>query len=218
MSNEIFIPEEQTEIQKLFGSSIDLLEKEAFKTKLRELRTKFHPDNFAKFGDETVLTMATDRFQAIERLAAKMEDWYNGKHLVATSNAPSNAAPMFDPKAQFAIREMKIEIRTSDKDLKYHLFGTFYRWLLVGDKFNIPQTSAWVIADEEHSGHKIGFKETIRFYLTFDEKDQPEAIVNWFFEKIKDRADAILIEGEIVTIDYSAILLEVKRRSFLRIG
>jgi hypothetical protein len=222
MSNEIFIPEEQTEIQKLFGTSIDLLEKETFKTKLRELRTKFHPDNFAKFGDDTVLTMATERFQSIERLAAKMEDWYNGKHLVSAPNAPANtpfnAAPMFDPRAQFAIREMKIEIRTSDKDLKYHLFGTFYRWLMVGDKFNIPHTSAWVIADEQHSGHKIGFKETIRFYLTFDEKDQPEAIVNWFFEKIKDRADAILIEGEIVPIDYSAILLEVKRRSFLRIA
>jgi hypothetical protein len=218
MVKEYFNPTEQTEIQQLFGAKPEDLDKEAFKIKLRELRSKFHPDNFAKFGDETVLLMATERFQAIEKLAAKLEDFLNGKNTVSVPSKPnSTAQPIFDEKSRFAYREMKIEIRTADKDLKYHLFGTFYRWLLVGDKFNIPTTSAWVIADEEHSGHKIGFKETIRFYLTFDEKDQPEKIVSWFFEKIKNGADTILIEGQIVPIDYDAILFEVKRRSFLRL-
>jgi hypothetical protein len=217
MVKEFFNQTEQAEIQKLFGVSAEILDKETFKSKLRDLRLKYHPDNFAKFEDETVLSMANERFQNIERLAAKLEDWLNGKMTLNPTIAPNNKV-IFDSKSRFAYREMKIEIRTSDKDLKYQLFGTFYRWLMVGDKFNIPTTSAWVIADEEHSGHKIGFKETIRFYLTFDEKDQPETIVSWFFEKIKSGADAILIEGQIVPIEYEAILFEVKRRSFLRIG
>jgi hypothetical protein len=218
MVKEIFNPSELTEIQKYFGTSPELLDKDTFKSKLRDLRLKFHPDNFAKFDDDIVLLMATERFQGIETLAAKLEDFLNGKNNVSIQIPAPNEQLAFDEKSRFAYREMKIEIRTADKDLKYHLFGTFYRWLMVGDKFNIPSTSAWVIADEEYNGHKIGFKETIRFYLTFDEKDQPEAIVNWFFEKIKNGADTILIEGQVVPIEYAAILLEVKRRSFLRIG
>lgn len=212
---DVFTQAERAEIEKLFGLAPEQLNKDNFRQVLRELRVKYHPDNFEKFGDDTVRTLATERFQDIERLAAKIEDWLNGQ--LHVEKRPPNSDPIFGKDARFAVREMKIELRTSDKDLKYHLFGSFYRWLMLGDKFKIPETGAWLIADEGHAGHRIGFQETIRLYLTFGESDSVETIVGWLFSKIAGRADSLIIEGDVVPIEYPELLLAVKRRSFLRL-
>lgn len=209
-----FSEQEKQEIRELFGSVPEQLTPDSFKKTLRELRAKYHPDNFEKFGDDTVRQLATERFQRIEYLAVKIENWLSG---ISTNNPESttgNEQQIHDPRARFAYREMKIEIRTADKDLKYHLFGTFYRWLTLGDRFKIPGSKAFLIADEEHAGRKIGFVESIRVYLTFEEDDSVEDITQWLHDKITGRADALLIEGELVPIDYEAILVAIKRRSF----
>lgn len=213
---DTFTEQERQEILELFGALPEHLDAETFKKTLRELRAKFHPDNFEKFGDDTVRQLATERFQRIERLAEKIDAWHSGKMQPAPPgpSAPGADQRIFDPLARFAYREMKIEIRTSDKDLKYHLFGTFYRWLTLGDRFKIPDSQAFLIADEEHLGRRIGFVESIRVYLTFEESDSVEGITRWLFDKIESRADALLIEGELVPINYDAILLAIKRRSF----
>lgn len=211
-----FSETERQEIRELFGELPENLDNETFRKKLRELRAKFHPDNFEKFGDETVRQLATDRFQRIERLGEKIDAWLNGKlqAIQPGPSAPGAEQRIFDPRARFAYREMKIEIRTGDKDLKYHLFGTFYRWLTLGDRFKIPDSQAFLIADEEHLGRRIGFVESIRVYLTFEETDSIEHITRWLFDKIAERADALLIEGEVIPIEYEAILVAIKRRSF----
>lgn len=215
-----FTEQEQQEIRELFGALPEQLDAESFKKTLRELRARYHPDNFEKFGDATVLQLATERFQRIEQLAEKMESWWNGKTqaLQPGPSAPGADQRILDPRARFAYREMKIEIRTGDKDLKYHLFGTFYRWLTMGDRFKIPDSQAFLIADEEHLGRRIGFVESIRVYLTFEETDSVENISRWLFDKIEGRADALLIESELIPIDYEAILLAIKKRSFKMIA
>ncbi|MCC6460596.1 MAG: hypothetical protein IT260_09010 [Saprospiraceae bacterium] len=220
MTTAYFSPEESTEIREWFGAAPENLLEADFRKTLRELRAKFHPDNFEKFDDATVRQLATDRFQRIQRLAEKLEAWFQGSALPDAGNAPGarNADPILDPRARFAYQAMKIEIRTSDKDLKYHLFGTFYRWLTLGERFKIPETQAFLIADEDYSGRSIGFIETIRLYLTFEESDPVESIVGWLFPKIEGRADTLLIEGEIIPIEYGAILLAVKKRSFKALG
>lgn len=211
-----FTEQERLEIRETFGVLPEHLDAETFRKTLRELRSRFHPDNFEKFGDDTVRQLATERFQRIERLAEKIEAWLSGKLQPALPgpSAPNTDQRIFDPRARFAYREMKIEIRTGDKDLKYHLFGTFYRWLTLGDRFKIPDTQAFLIADEEHLGRRIGFVESIRVYLTFEENDSVEVITRWLFDKIEGRADALLIEGELIPIASEAILLAIKRRSF----
>jgi hypothetical protein len=217
-----FSEQERQEIREHFGVSPEQLDAEAFRKTLRELRAKYHPDNFEKFGDDTVRQLATERFQRIERLAEKIENWLSGISVKneqprtppgQASRTGNNQQPIFGPLARFAYKEMKIEIRTSDKDLKYHLFGTFYRWLMLGDRFKIPETNAFLIADEDYRGRNIGFTEFIRVYLTFEESDSVETIAQWFFSKIEGRADALLIEGELVPIEYEALLFEIKRRS-----
>ncbi len=211
-----FTEQETAEIRELFGALPEQLDIETFRKTLRDLRAKYHPDNFEKFGDEVVRQLATERFQRIEQLAEKLEAWKSGKTLPGVSAPPSTSGEsmIFDPRARFAYKEMKIEIRTSDKDLKYHLFGTFYRWLTLGDRFRIPDSKAFLIADEEHAGRSIGFTESIRVYLTFEEDDSVETIVKWLYGKIAGRADVVLIEGEQVPIDYEALLLAIKKRSY----
>ncbi len=208
-----FTEQERQEIREHFGTLPEQLDAEAFRKTLRELRAKYHPDNFEKFGDDTVRQLATERFQRIERLAEKIENWLSGVSKNNQEPTTNHQERIHDPLARFAYKEMKIEIRTSDKDLKYHLFGTFYRWLMMGDRFKIPDTGAFLIADEDYRGRNIGFAEFIRVYLTFEESDSVETIAHWFFSKIEGRADALLIEGELVPIEYEAMLFEIKRRS-----
>ena len=86
---------------------------------------------------------------------------------------------------------------------------------MLGERFKIPEAQgAYLIADEGHSGRNIGYVESIRVYLTFAENDPVENIVAWLYEKIVGRADMLLIEGEIVPIDYASMLRIVKMRSF----
>lgn len=212
-----FTEQELQEIRELFGAQPEQLDPDTFKKTLRELRAKYHPDNFEKFGDNTVSQLATERFQRIEYLAEKLEAWWSGKTPTALPGPSASAQGdprILDPRARFAYREMKIEVRTGDKDLKYHLFGTFYRWLALGDKFKIPESQAFLIADEDHLGRRIGFVESIRVYLTFEEGDSVEQIARWLSDKIEGRADALLIESELIPIDYDAILYAIKKRSF----
>ncbi len=216
-----FSEQEIVDIQELFGARPEQLDTDSFRSRLRELRATYHPDNFEKFDDAVVRQLATDRFQRIERLAEKLEKYGVGKAAPAASGsaAPgagfSNALTYAHPLARFAYQAMKIEIRTGDKDLKYNLFSTFYRWLMLGERFKIPGAQgAFLIADEGHTGRNIGYVESIRVYLTFGEDDPVEAIVGWLHEKIAGRADMLLIEGDIVPIEYAAMLQVMKIRSF----
>lgn len=210
-----FSEQDLRDIRDLFGAAPEQLEADTFRTKLRELRAKYHPDNFEKFDDAVVRQLATDRFQRIERLAGQLEQYGLGKAaLPASPPGVNTAGDLAHPDARFAYQAMKLEIRTGDKDLKYHLFGTFYRWLTLGERFKIPGAQgAYLIADEGHTGHIIGYKESIRVYFTFEENDPVEPIVSWLHEKIAGRADLLLIEGNIVPIEYTAMLQVVKMRS-----
>lgn len=205
-------------IQKYFGLPLEQISPETFKQKLKELRVKYHPDQFEKFEEETIQEMAKERFQEIETLAAKIEQYLEGGILSKPSSNGQMTRDFMSPEALFAIKKMKIEIKTSDKDLKYHLFGSFYRWLQYGDTFKIPNTAATIIMDEDHRGNRIGFEEVIRIYLTFGEEDVIEEIVDWLFGKIRGRANSLIIGKELVKNEYEEIVQSIKKQSFLRIG
>ncbi|HMX40800.1 MAG TPA: J domain-containing protein [Saprospiraceae bacterium] len=210
-----FTEQEVADIQEFFGQRPENLGTEEFRKALRDLRARYHPDNFERFGDEVVRQLATERFQRIQRLAEKIEAWKNGP--LAPPPAPPRqpaAQPWQHPQARFAYQEMKIEIRTRDKDLKFRLFGTFYRWLLNGDRFKIPGTQAFIISDESYMGHQIGFVESIRFYLTFEEKDSIVDIVTWLHGRVADSADTLFIEGEVVPLQPDDMELAIRRRSY----
>ena len=205
-------------IQKYFGVSLEELSPMVFKQKLKELRVKYHPDQFQKFEDETIQEMAKERFQEIEALGKKVEAYLNGETGPPPGSQTKMKRDFMSPEALFATKKMKIEIKTADKDLKYHLFGSFYRWLQYGDTFKIPKTDGTIIMDEEHRGTKIGFEEVVRIYLTFGEEAIIEDMVSWLFGKIEGRANSMIIGDELVKNNYDEIVASIKKQSFLRIG
>jgi hypothetical protein len=217
MSATTFTIKEKEDIRKTFGLPLEELDVETFKKIQRELRSKYHPDNFEHFGNEAVKEMATEKFQAIEALSEKVEAWLAGSRQAA-NGYETNVADHLRPDAVFAVKRLKIEILTSDKDLKYHLFGTHYRWLQFGDSFKIPNTKASIVIDEDYAGRRIGFQESVRMYLTFGEDDSIEDIVDWFFGKIQGRASSLLIAGDAVKVEQQAIVDAIKKESLLRIG
>ncbi len=213
-----FTIQEKEEIRKLFGIPLEELDLGTFKKKHRELRSKFHPDNFEHFDNEAVKELATEKFQAIEALSEKLEAYLTDS---PTRNQPIITETKGDfthPDAVFAGKRIKIEVITSDKDLKYHLFGAQYRWLEFGDSFQIPDTKASIVIDEGHLGRRIGFQESIRMYLTFDENESIEMIVDWLFGKIESRTNTLIVAGETILVEPTAIITAIKKETYLRIG
>ena len=213
----MFTIQEKEEIRRLFGLPLEQLDLETFRKTLKDLRSKYHPDNFEHLDNEAVKEMATEKFQAIESLASRVEAYLSGEK-PAGSSYQSNVNDYLHPDAVFTGKKLKIEILTSDKDLKYHLFGTYYRWLQMGDSFKIPNTGGSIVIDEDYSGRRIGFQESVRMYLTFGESDSIEDMVNWLFGKIEGRANKLLVAGEVIELDPVHIVNAIKKQTLLRIG
>lgn len=213
----MFTIQEKEEIRKLFGLPLEQLDIDTFRKIHKDLRSKYHPDNFEHLGNEAVKEMATEKFQGIESLAVRVDAYLSGEKPVV-STYQTNTTDYLHPDAIFTGKKLKIEILTADKDLKYHLFGTFYRWLQIGDSFKIPNTGGSIVIDEDYSGRRIGFQESVRMYLTFGEADSIEDMVNWLYEKIEGRANKLLVAGEVVEIDPVKIVNAIKKKTLLRIG
>ncbi len=218
MAATTFSTKEREEIRKLFGVPLEEMDEASFRKLHRELRSKYHPDNFEQFGNEAIKEMATEKFQLIEGLSEKIENFLSGSAPNIPLSAQEEAGDYMHPDAVFAGNKIKIEILTADKDLKYHLFGTQYRWLEFGDSFKIPNTKASITIDEGHRGRRVGFQESIRMYLTFDEQDPIDAIVAWLFGKISGRINTLLVAGETVEVEEEAIAVAIKKETYLRIG
>lgn len=213
-----FSEKELAEISKYFGVSLEELDPEIFKTLRNQLRAKYHPDKFEKYEDDTVREMAHERFREIERLSEKIKQYMEKSGKSKPGQKIEVSDPFLHPEAVYGFEAMQIDIRTADKDMKYHLFGTQYRWLEMGEKFKIPGTNAYVIVQADHRGRTIGYIETVRIYLTFGVHDPIETIVDWLYYKISGRASSLIIEGNVVNIDRNEMMLYIRRKSFLQIG
>ena len=203
-------------IQKYFGSSLEELTFTDFQQKHKQLRVKYHPDNFAKFDDETIHEMATERFQLIEQLAEKLKAFFEEKQKVTIAEKESETETTI-VQNRYAYDDLKFEIITRNKDLKYHLFGKFYRRLSWGDRYQIPNTAASLIIDNNHVGNSIGFNETIVFYLSFAASESVHDIAEWLYKNIVGQATSLLISKEWTPIDLLAIRRAIERKTILEI-
>lgn len=218
MAASEFTEKELAEIGKYFGVKLNELDEENFKALRNQLRSKYHPDKFEKYEDETVREMASERFREIERLSEKIKDYLEKGNKRPFPGDTNPESAFLHPNATYGFEAMQIDIRTSDKDMKYHLFGTQYRWLEMGEKYKIPGTNAFLIIEANHRGRTIGYTETVRIYLTFGRNDSIETIVDWLHEKITGRASSLIIEGNVIPIERKEMMLYIRRKSFLQIG
>jgi hypothetical protein len=214
MSKESISQEEKKAIQAMYGMPLEQLDLEQFEKLHKGLRAKYHPDRFEKYDDALVKELAKEKFQILEDLGEKIRH-----HLQAGGNQAIDLnVHEFGEGAVFAFDNMKIEILTREKDLKYRLFGAKVRWLEKGDKFKIPQTSAHLVIDNYHRGSSIGFVESVPLFLTFGPDDDLAEIATWLYQRIVGQAKALIIEGKRIPVDLQEMLAVIRRKSFLRLG
>lgn len=210
MSTITFSRKEKEDVQKYFGSSLGDLDPEEFEKKYKTLKKKYHPDNFAKHEDEVVQEMATAKFQEIKRLGEKVRKFISG----ATVEKESEDIE-FGEDAKFAFEKMRIEVVTRDKDLKYKLFRTIYKYLERGDRQYIPGSEASIIIDESHINNSVGFLESVKMYLTFGEEDDLDHIVQWLLDRIESSAFSLIIEGKKTPVNFLGIRMAIQRKSLV---
>lgn len=203
---------ERKEIEDLFGMALEKMNMEDFESKLKSLRQKYHPDKFEKYEDEVVKEMASQRFKQVEKLAGKIRT-----HIQQGSHKAVQSDDFMHPLAKYAYDNMKIEILTKDKDLKYKLFKTGYRWLERGDRYKIPGTAASLIMEEDHRGMGIGFVESVKLYLSFGKTDVLEDVIRWLYERIEGHASGLIIEGKRIKVDFLQMVQAIKKQSFVGI-
>ncbi|MEM7660042.1 MAG: hypothetical protein AAF399_28285 [Bacteroidota bacterium] len=208
-------PEELPLVKKYFGKELKELDQEGFKEVLRAAKKKYHPDNFAKFEDDTVLEMAKERFQQLQQLGAKIEEYLSTKALVGEE--PELEATEAEPGVVYVSEGIKVDIMTRDKTLKYQLFGR--RIIYRGDSTNIPNTKAKIVALEDYSPRiQTGFRDNVKILLAFGESEDVRDIVGWLFSHISGRTSSFVIEGKVVKVDPYEILKAIQKESRLELG
>ncbi|MEM6347185.1 MAG: hypothetical protein AAF927_25065 [Bacteroidota bacterium] len=213
MSTTQLTSKEKESIIALYGKPLEELEQAEFEKTHKGLRAKFHPDKFEQYDDEVVREMAKEKFQILESLGQKIR-----AHFEAGGGQKVIIEDEFGEAAVFAYDNMKIEILTRNKDLKYHLFGSRLRWLERGERFKIPKTGAYLIVETEHRGMSIGFTESVKIYLTFGPEDDLAEITVWLYERLRGQAEALIIEGKRLAVNLNEMLGVIRKKSFLRLG
>jgi len=199
--------QERARIQKYFGKELAEINADNFKGLKKEAQQKYHPDKFAHFEDETVLEMAKERFQEIERLSQKLEAYLSGN----ASAAPVGEDAPADPNLAYRSDGMDLEIMTSDADLKFRLFRS--RYIERGDEVRIRGTKAKLIALASYDSRSAGFRENIKLRLAFGPENDLSQIVEWLFRHISGVTSNFVIEGKVVPIEPYEILKAVRREA-----
>jgi hypothetical protein len=205
-------------VQKYFEQSLESLDMETFKKVRNQLRLKYHPDKYEKYEDEVVKEMMLEKYQEIETLCQKVKGYLENK-IPQNGQNLGDSEVFMQENAQFSFEGMAIEVITSDKDLKYHLFGTQYRWLEKGDKFRIPNNKeAFLTIKVDYKGINIGFTESIKMFLTFGVNDSVADIVEWLYLRIVGRASALIIEQTRIPIDINEMNKYIRKKAFLQLS
>lgn len=212
MSRPVFSLAERELIERYFGCSLEALADADYKKLSRQLLARFHPDAYAAQGPEVVERM-TEQFQELQALVQKVRLYF-----AADVREDELDERIRDPEARFAYQRMYFEVLTSHKGFKYLIMRTRFAQLERGDRVRIPQSSAFLVVNEDYQGIAVGFQESVKMYLTFHPDDPVEQVVWWLFLHLMLFGIGNLrIEGQRVPVEYEEMLRAVKRKSLLRL-
>lgn len=210
MATHHITPEDQQLIQKYYQKPLEELGLEEFRAIRKDIRKKYHPDNFSKFDDETVIELAKERFQQLEALGQKIE-----AHLTIQGEIEQADAEL--PDVGYRAEGIKIDIMTTDPKLKFQLFRS--RYIDRGDRVVIGSTKARLIALDNYSPRiSAGFRDNIKVKLAFGPDDSIQEIVEWIFRHISGRTSSFVIENKVVQITPYEIQQAIKHEARLELG
>ncbi|MEL6627860.1 MAG: J domain-containing protein [Bacteroidota bacterium] len=211
--NERITESDKTAILKLFGKPLGEMTVESFKDLQKAARKKYHPDNFTHYEDELVQEMAKERFQQIEVLSKKIQEYFE----VQGDLAPRETEEDEVQHVGYVADGIHIDIMTRDMQLKYRLFSQ--RIIYRGDKIKIPGTQARLTALEDYSPRaSAGFRDNIKVRLTFEANDNVQTIVHWIFQHISGVTSSFVIESKVVKITPVEILQAIKKEARYELG
>ncbi|MFK7971843.1 MAG: hypothetical protein AB8F95_15865 [Bacteroidia bacterium] len=200
--------------RKYFGTEIRSISLEDFDKTRKKLLLKYHPDRFENESD-VAKELAEDKYKEIEALCLRV------KPFIGDEDASMDYGQMDDfmrPDATFEAEGLIVQVITRDKDLKYEMFGTYYRRLEYGDKYPIPGTDAFIRIESDHKGSAIGFNEFIRMYLSFGQGADIQVIIDWLFEKIQHKANGLIINKTRIKIDKIEMGRFIRKTTFLQLS
>jgi hypothetical protein len=212
MSRVVFSQAERELIERYFGCSLEALADADYKKISRQLLARHHPDAHAGQSPEEIERL-TEQFQELQALVQKVR-----LHFAPEVRDDELDERIRDPEARFAYQRMNFEVMTSHKGFKYLIMRSRFARLERGDQLRIPQSSAFLVVNEDYQGISVGFQESVKMYLTFHPEDAVEQVVWWLFlHLLLFGISNLRIEGQRVPVEYEEMLRAVKRKSLLRL-
>ena len=208
--------EETRSFIKHFEIPLEEISPEDYEKKKRKLRLKLHPDQKDAHDDEEYAEFINNRFVQFQSLCEKAEAYLYKKEEGISQYGIEEAYLRED--AVYSADGLPIEVITRDKNLKYEMFGSRYRWLERGEKYPIPQTDAFIRIEQDYRGSGVGFSEYIKMYLSFGTTQNLEPIIDWLFDKIKEKANGLIIQGNRIDIDKFQMGIFIKKTTFLQLA
>jgi hypothetical protein len=201
---------------KYFETPLEEISSDDFEKKKKKLKLKLHPDQKDAHEDEEYADFINNRFVKFQGLCEKGEAYlYNKKEGIA---AYGSEEAFLQDDAVYSADGLPIQVITRDKNLKYHMFGSRYRWLERGEKYPIPKTDAFIRIEEDYRGSGVGFSEYIKMYLSFGNTQNLEPIIDWLYDRIKDKATGLIIKGKRIDIDKFQMGIFIKKSTFLQLN
>ena len=192
-------------IRQWLGSDLSQLTEAGFGEALKAARKKFHPDNFAHLNDDSVTEMAKERFQELEKLAAKVR-----QHFQAMAGETTE-------EVRYASDGMALDIMTQDNTLKFQLFSSAL--IYENDQVRIPGTGARLVSRDNYLPRvSTGFRDNIKVFLAFGPTDSLDIVVQWLFRHISGRTSSFVIEGKLVPVEPAAILAAIRKEARKELG
>ncbi|MEZ4688458.1 MAG: hypothetical protein R3B47_21070 [Bacteroidia bacterium] len=209
-------PEENQSFIKHFDIPLEEIAPEDFEKKKKRLTLRLHPDQKDAHEDEEYAAFINERFVKFKALCEKAEAYLYKKERGIADYGSDEAYLRED--AVYSADGLPVEVITRDKNLKYEMFGSRYRWLERGEKYPIPKTDAFIRIEEDHRGAGVGFNEYIKMYLSFGSTRNLEPIIDWLFDKIKDKANGLIIQGSRIDIDKFQMGIFIRKTTFLQLA
>lgn len=191
----------------LFRVPVEDMTSEVVQEKRHLFHKQYHPDRFAYLDDTELNKLLNEVYRDMLDRLRRVEE-----HLLRSDHGLMHRKPG-DP--ELSAVDLEIQLITQNKDLKYVLFGSYYRWLSKGERFRIPRTDATLTSSGNHRGNAIGFNENIRLYLTYGTQDRLDEIVIWFYTRIVDQVSALWIDDKRVDVEPRAIFNALARMKLL---
>ncbi len=191
----------------LFRVPVEDMTPETVQEKRHLFHKHYHPDRFAHLDnaelDKLLNEMYRDMLDRLQRVEEYLLRNSHDLHPEKARQVPLSAV------------DLEIQLITSDKELKYRLFGSMTRWLDRGERFRLPRTNATLTSSGRHVGNAIGFNETIPLYLTYGHGDPLDEIVIWLYTRIAGHVSALWVDGARVDVDPKAMFNAMARMKVL---